>query len=545
MYDKISENQAGFREGYSTIDNAFILNAFVDKYLSKKGNKLYVAFVDFRKAFDSINRGKLWQVLRNTGIAGKLYTAIQSTYNSVLSCVRANGSFTNFFECPNGLKQGCLLSPVLFTIFIEKLVDKLIESGIRGLQFFPEIIEILLLLFADDVILLSDTIIGLQRQLSILGYFCDDYHIDVNTGKTKVLVFRNGGNLARREKWTYKNTNLEVVNGFHYVGLLFTTQMSLNRMVADLALKGKKAIVSILSSLNTYGTLSKTVFFKLFDVKIAPILFYGAELWGTKMYDSLEYVHRYACKRFLNVDSKVCNSFALGDCGRFPLHIQTQKRVLKYWLKLLHLPDHRYVKKAYNMLFFFQSVGQENWASRVKRMLYINGFGYVWENQHVVNENEFLRSFTQRLQDQFLQKWSDCINNSSKLVLYKQFKPNFGCEYYLDVVTIRKFRNALATFRSGSLGLEIEKGRYPTPRIPRHERTCKVCTSQEVEDEYHFLLLCNAYLDIRQKFIPAKFYTAPNKHKFYVLMATRSDKYILALANYVYYAFEKRKRVLN
>ena len=87
--------------------------------------------------------------------------------------------------------------------------------------------------------------------------------------------------------------------------------------------------------------------------------------------------------------------------------------------------------------------------------------------------------------------------------------------------------------------------KHPTPRIPRHERTCKVCTSQEVEDEYHFLLLCNAYLDIRQKFIPAKFYTAPNKHKFYVLMATRSDKYILALANYVYYAFEKRKRMLN
>ena len=85
-------------------------------------------------------------------------------------------------------------------------------------------------------------------------------------------------------------------------------------------------------------------------------------------------------------------------------------------------------------------------------MLHINGFGYVWKNQHVVNENEFLRSFTQRLQCQFLQKWSDCINNSSKLVLYKQFKPNFGCEYYLDVVAIRKFRDALATFRSGSLG---------------------------------------------------------------------------------------------
>ena len=57
MYDKISECQAGFREGYSTVDNAFILNAFVDKYLSKKRGKLYVAFVDFKKAFDSVHRG--------------------------------------------------------------------------------------------------------------------------------------------------------------------------------------------------------------------------------------------------------------------------------------------------------------------------------------------------------------------------------------------------------------------------------------------------------------------------------------------------------
>lgn len=68
-----------------------------------------------------------------------------------------------------------------------------------------------------------------------------------------------------------------------------------------------------------------------------------------KMHDRLERVHRYACKHFLNVGFITCNSFALGDCGRYPLHIKTLIRVLKYWFKLLHLPDHRYVKKAYYM----------------------------------------------------------------------------------------------------------------------------------------------------------------------------------------------------
>ena len=289
--------------------------------------------------------------------------------------------------------------------------------------------------------------------------------------------------------------------------------------------------------------LKQFFFFKLFDVKIAPILLYGSELWGTKMYDSLERVHRYACKRFLNVSFKVCNSFALGDCGRFPLYIQNQRRVLKYWFKLLHLPDHRYVKKAYNMLYFFQTVGQENWASRVKNMLYTNGFGYVWENQYVEHENEFLASFTQGQKDQFLQEWSDNIQNSSKLVLYKQFKLSFCYEHYLDIVTVRKFGNALATFRSGSLGIEIERGRYL--RIPRPERICKPCPKREIEDEYHFLFSCSAYHDIRQTFLPAKFYGVPNKHIFFILMASKCEQYIKSLASFVYYAFERRKQLLN
>ena len=132
------------------------------------------------------------------GISGHLYRSVHSIYKSVQSCVRANDSLTNFFDCPIGLKQGCLLSPVLFSIFINELADKMSKSGIKGLQFFPEILEILLIMFDDDVALLSDTIIGLQRQLSVLQEFCDDYNIYVNTTNTKILVFKNGGKLAKQ-----------------------------------------------------------------------------------------------------------------------------------------------------------------------------------------------------------------------------------------------------------------------------------------------------------------------------------------------------------
>ena len=68
IYGKVSDAQAGFREGYSTVDNAFILNALIQNHIVRKRSKLYVCFVDFKKAFDSVNRNKLWQVLKSNGI---------------------------------------------------------------------------------------------------------------------------------------------------------------------------------------------------------------------------------------------------------------------------------------------------------------------------------------------------------------------------------------------------------------------------------------------------------------------------------------------
>lgn len=125
----------------------------------------------------------------------------------------------------------------MFSLYINKFIDKMSSSGIKGFEFFSEIIEILLIFFADDKALLSDTL-GLQRQLRQV--FCDDHQMEDKTIKTKILVFRKEVNLSRREKWICKGTTLKVINGLHCVGLPFTPQMSLNCMVNDLALKKKK-----------------------------------------------------------------------------------------------------------------------------------------------------------------------------------------------------------------------------------------------------------------------------------------------------------------
>ena len=79
QYDLIREEQAGFRKGYSADDNIFVLPSIIDKYLSTQ-RKLYVGYVDFKKAFDTVNRSTLWNVLRDNGISGKMLNVLMAMY---------------------------------------------------------------------------------------------------------------------------------------------------------------------------------------------------------------------------------------------------------------------------------------------------------------------------------------------------------------------------------------------------------------------------------------------------------------------------------
>ena len=279
-------------------------------------------------------------------------------------------------------------------------------------------------------------------------------------------------------------------------------------MAQDLAGKGKRAFIAILQSLRNYGNLSKTAFFffKIFDMKVCPMLLYGSELWGLETFEYIEKVQYYACKRFINVSLKSCNYGVIGDCGRYPLYVETMKRTLRYWIKLLKMRNDRYVKKCYKMMVHYSEFGYKNLASQVKNVLYENGFGYVCENQNIENEKVFLRIIEQRLKDQLLQKWRDSVSENDKLGVYYQLKSN-GYEKYLDVLNVFKFRNAFTSLRLSCHTLKIERARYRG--IPREQCLCKFCPNS-IEDEYHFLLLCHEYNDLRCQYIPLKYYRQPN-----------------------------------
>ena len=495
--NKLTEAQAGFRRGYSTSDHIFTLNAIVEKCLSKRGGKLYACFVDLKKAFDSVHRESLINVLHSNGLSGKFIRALEAMYRSVLSCVRVKDKLTELFDCPGGLRQGCILSPVLFSLYINEMASHIEQHGCHGIQLLPGLVDIFLLLFADDIVLMSDSPRGLQTQLNLLNSACKTLSLKINTDKTKVMVFRKGGFLGKYEKWNLDGNDLEVVNEYNYLGFTFTTKMSVTKGVDVLASKGKCACIECIRYLGKLSELSKDCFFKIFDTQVQPVLLYASEVWGLHRLSNVEKVHTLACKRYLNVPLKVPNKFVYGETGRYPLYINSAVRCVRYWLKILRMDPSRLPKQAYLMLFHMDERGKKCWASNIRNILFSLGFGYVWLQQEVGCDKTFLSVFKQRLMDIYVQEWNASVMHKDMYERYRSFKTIFGSEMYFKFVDIKCFRDSLVKLRLGILPLNGSGLKSTFGNVSA--ATC--CFCNEVETEEHFVCYCPLYNDIRKKYL--------------------------------------------
>jgi hypothetical protein len=186
-----AKGQAGFRLGRSTMDNCFILRHLAES-AAAQGRPLYTAFIDFSKAYDRIDRGLLWRVLEGAGLHGPALTTLRQMYSHVSMRVRCKGELGEPFEAGVGVKQGCPLSPLLFGIYLDRLEGYLAATcpgdGARAAGTL-----IRALFYADDIAIVSDTAAGLQRMLDALHTFCGANSMFVNSRKSEVVVFGQGG----------------------------------------------------------------------------------------------------------------------------------------------------------------------------------------------------------------------------------------------------------------------------------------------------------------------------------------------------------------
>ena len=117
-----------------------------------------------------------------------------------------------------------------------------------------------LLLFADDVILLSDTVVGLQNQLNALKQEADRLFLNVNLDKTNIMVFRKGGHHSVYEKWWYGELEVKVTNSYKYLGVIFTTKLSLNATWSEVCRKGKRGVIEILRAMRKLNSIDSALY---------------------------------------------------------------------------------------------------------------------------------------------------------------------------------------------------------------------------------------------------------------------------------------------
>ena len=208
------------------MDNIFSLYAIAQKYLSKESGRLYCIFIDFRRAFNSINHEKLWDSLKRKGIysEGKFLNYFQSMYQQLKSCVKVSGGLTEFVESNIGTRQCCISSPIIFILFINDLVSYLKSECENGTFISDEIEDILALMFADDVASFADTVVRLQRQINLISRFCNSVGMSLNLSKTKIMVFRK-----EIERWFYQGIWIEIVPLYKYLGVYFTPKLKWTR----------------------------------------------------------------------------------------------------------------------------------------------------------------------------------------------------------------------------------------------------------------------------------------------------------------------------
>ena len=337
----IHPSQIGFLPGQRTADHIFTLKTLLDKHLDQNTNeKVYACFVDFKKAFDSVwHEGLFFKLLYNN-IGGNFYNIIKSLYSNSKCAIKHTKSRTPYFPYLKGVRQGCVLSPMLFNIYINELAT-IFENTSSDPFILPSGSKLSCLLYADDLIILSRSKFGLQNCLNELHNWCQKWMMETNLKKTKIMIFQKGNKKQIKPNFLLGNQTITIVNEYCYLGVKLNQNGKFTLALKQLSEKALHALFSIRRRLNIHF-LKPQLAIKIFDSIISPILLYNSEVWGAYLKNDfnnwdktlVEKTHLRFCKLYLGVGNKTSNVACRGELGHFPMLINIFKNVFKY---IIHL----------------------------------------------------------------------------------------------------------------------------------------------------------------------------------------------------------------
>ena len=268
------ENQAGFRPGRGCVDQIFALRQILETRHEYQ-QPTYVAFVDFAAAFDSVDRSSLWHILECDGIPTQLIRIVKAIYSHTASRVRTGGAMSEDFELVTGVRQGAVLSPLLFTRAIDWVMAGAVD--VPGLGLTVGDTRVSDLTFADDIALLSADPVELQTMLNNIQLLAARVGLLISSEKTKVMC-----SLPTQPCQFYVNGQaLKQVRSFKYLGSEIAENGDAGCEARARRMKGQAAF-SALSRLWNDRNVTVATKMKVYMACVRPVLVYGCETWPLK-----------------------------------------------------------------------------------------------------------------------------------------------------------------------------------------------------------------------------------------------------------------------
>ena len=384
------------------------------KKLFQEKKEGLACFVDFSKAYDTIWRnGLLYKLIKN-GLSYKFISLIKSMYEDIKMAVKLPGGLTPFFESLVGLRQGCNLSPMLFNIYVNDLIEELQNDDCD-----PVIINncsISCLMYADDLLVLSESWEGLTASLNKLGTFSNKWKLTVSENKTKIMVFSKNG---RQPFLKHKvgNITIKTCNEYTYLGTTFTQSNSFKVARKQLQKKASKAMFTFLRHINTReGAKPKTII-KLFNSLVKPILIYNSE------------------------------NYLISDC----------------------------LYECYKDLYSADSSVNKNWLKAVIYLFESNAFQLSNLTDYLeLDQQTVLKKAKQNLCKIYEEYSFEAVKDSNRLSpIDNNIKSAYKEDEYLSETIYHKYRSAITKFKISAHCFPIEYGRWT--KIEHNNRVCQIC----------------------------------------------------------------------
>ena len=544
-FDRTDKYNGGFLKGSRCSDNLYILSSLIERQVNL-GQSLIVCFIDFSKAFDLINRDILFYKVIKSGLSGRIIDTLRDLYKKTAFRIKHKGKLGPPILQTVGVNQGGNASPTIFREYLSDLRDYLDDfTGVCLADISISDIILLNLLWADDLILVSTTCPGAQKQMDGLELFSEKNQTTVNGIKTKVMVFGKPMDV----RITFKGQPIEQVAQYKYLGNI---ARAISRPSGDifgnnyeyLCGKARAAIFAISKRLRQVGPLPPATMMYLYQACVQPILTYGSDVWGTSKTgrDAVDKVLLWFIRYVLRVKSTTSNIITLGECGQIPPGVFCELNCIMYFLRLRNLPE----SSITNIVFREQQ--------RLHNLGFTTWYGKVWELARThgldLSRNYSKKQVKETVINTFKCKWLDALQNISGnplLRTYAMLKHEYCLEPYLYKVKNPVYRIALSKFRASSHTLEIERGRYTKPKTPESSRLCHHCKC--IEDELHFLVACSLYTEERAALLQRVSLIHPeilnlDERGIFLFLLKSSNADVLTLTGkFIHIAFAKREKI--